>query len=120
MNKMNNRIISFIGGLVLIGIFKILDYFRIFRPIKPIIALLGFIAICYAIFPILSPILRLFGIGDGSKVESYTDWSAREKEKAQKEYEAEKNRLNNLKRTNQISEADYIYWMNELESKHRK
>ncbi|WP_260078936.1 hypothetical protein [Fusobacterium polymorphum] len=38
----------------------------------------------------------------------------------EREYQSELDRLNMLRRTNQMGETDYNYWMGNLESKHRR
>lgn len=43
-----------------------------------------------------------------------------EEMRKEREYQSELDRLNMLRRTNQMGETDYNYWMGNLESKHRR
>lgn len=76
------------------------------------IILIGVYLMAQPVIFILKPILGILSIFEVSYFDNYLE----KKEKREK-YENELCRLKQLRETNQISEAEYIYWKNNFESK---
>ena len=76
------------------------------------IILIGVYLMAQPIIFILKPILGILSIFEVTYIDNYLE----KKEK----YENELCRLKQLRKTNQISEGEYIYWENNLSSKYRE
>ncbi|WP_335934262.1 hypothetical protein [Fusobacterium polymorphum] len=76
------------------------------------IILIGVYLMAQPVIFILKPILGILSIFEVTYIDNYLE----KKEKREK-YENELCRLKQLRETNQISEAEYIYWKNNFESK---
>lgn len=76
------------------------------------IILIGVYLMAQPVIFILKPILGILSIFEVTYIDDYLE----KKEKREK-YENELCRLKQLRETNQISEAEYIYWKNNFESK---
>ena len=76
------------------------------------VILIGVYLMAQPVIFILKPILGILSIFEVTYIDNYLE----KKEKREK-YENELCRLKQLRETNQISEAEYIYWKNNFESK---
>ena len=76
------------------------------------IILIGIYLMAQPVIFFLKPILGILSIFEVTYIDNYLE----KKEKREK-YENELCRLKQLRETNQISEAEYIYWKNNFESK---
>ena len=79
------------------------------------IILIGIYLMVQPVIFILKPILGILSIFEVTYIDNYLE----KKEKREK-YENELCRLKQLRKTNQISEGEYIYWENNLSSKYRE
>ena len=79
------------------------------------IILIGVYLIAQPVIFILKPILGILSIFEVTYIDNYLE----KKEKREK-YENELCKLKQLRKTNQISEGEYIYWENNLSSKYRE
>ena len=96
--KMNKLISLGVAGLLL-AVYKILEYFHLFRIVQVILALAIFVALCYG----LSPIFNFF-FGGGSSGSSSYKYSNDEEEK-----------LKNEEANKKIKEMEYKTKKSELE-----
>ncbi|MBF1202350.1 MAG: hypothetical protein HXM14_09170 [Fusobacterium periodonticum] len=115
-----NKLISLAATLVLLGLYKILEYFNLFRPVQVLLALLMFGTFCYGI----SPILKFFGLFDDGNSPIDTDSyklaaEIKEREKKEREYNEEMNRLNRQRDSGTISETEYMLWSNKAWNKYK-
>lgn len=110
-----NKLISLAATLVLLGLYKILEYFHLFRPVQVLLALLMFGTFCYGI----SPILKFFGLFDDGNSPIDTDSYKLAAEIKEREYNEEMNRLNRQRDSGTISETEYMLWSNKAWNKYK-
>ena len=110
-----NKLISLAATLVLLELYKILEYFHLFRPVQVLLALLMFGTFCYGI----SPILKFFGLFDDGNSPIDTDSYKLAAEIKEREYNEEMNRLNWQRDSGTISETEYMLWSNKAWNKYK-
>lgn len=119
-----NKLISLGVAGLLLAVYKILEYFHLFRIVQVILALTIFVALCYE----LSPIFNFFFGGGSSGSSSYkysNDEEEKLKEEANKkikemEYKTKKSELEWKKSAGNITQREYDHLMKDLNNEYGK
>ena len=120
-----NKLMSLgVAGLLLV-VYKILEYFHLFRIVQVILALAIFVALCYG----LSPIFNFF-FGGGSSGSSSYKYSNDEEEKLKNEeankkikemeYKTKKSELEWKRSAGNITQREYDNLMKDLNNEYGK
>ena len=124
-----NKLISLGVAGLLLAVYKILEYFHLFRIVQVILALAIFVALCYG----LSPIFNFF-FGGGSSGSSSYKYSNDEEEKLKEklkneeankkikemEYETKKRGLEWKRSAGNITQREYDNLMKDLNNEYGK
>lgn len=105
-----NKLISLGVAGLLLAVYKILEYFHLFRIVQVILALAIFVALCYG----LSPIFNFFFGGGSSGSSSYKYFNDKEMEYKKKKSELEWQRIAGM------SQKEYDVHMKDLNNEYGK
>ncbi|WP_339000972.1 hypothetical protein KST09_06940 [Fusobacterium animalis] len=105
-----NKLISLGVAGLLLAVYKILEYFHLFRIVQVILALAIFVALCYG----LSPIFNFFFGGGSSGSSSYKYFNDKEMEYKKKKSELEWQRIAGM------SQKEYDKHMKDLNNEYGK
>lgn len=106
-----NKLISLGVAGLLLAVYKILEYFHLFRIVQVILALAIFVALCYG----LSPIFNFFSGGGSSGSSSYKYSNDKEME-----YKTKKSELEWKRSAGNITQREYDNLMKDLNNEYGK
>ena len=80
-----DKLISLVATLVLLGLYKILEYFHLFKTLQLILVFLMICAFCYGI----SPIFKIFGLFNNDTTSNNNNDNCKETKKQEEDIERE-------------------------------
>ena len=78
-----DKLISLVATLVLLGLYKILEYFHLFKTLQLILVFLMICAFCYGI----SPIFKIFGLFNNDTTSNNNNDNCKETKKQEEDIE---------------------------------